>query len=878
MYNSDATGAYGSGYPTQPQATMLPSDEQYPDSDNTYTGGLASQDVSAQHYQVNLPDDDPLTYGDATVLPPRAQYSDRDNTYSGGLASQDSNAQHYQVHLPDDDQLTYGEGRTFQHSTSFADYPPHTLPHPASDQAAASVMASGVQTTIQLPRVHFPDDGPDGMAHTNGAGWHDEPLTPVTTVYGQPPTLARQQTFGPVTGVHHVSAAEAFPAAAGVADRTAGQTMSRDTGGSVPTPAFTPLNLAGPGKRKLPWAGQFFQNTNWIMTSVVLAWIVVTIGYIIVRASVSLKNLHGADIVYGIYVLVIEALGATTLFLYGTHLMVRHRKFDPPFVRKPFSVRVVVPTYKEDIETLEETVECAIKAAQEAMKKGQANAVHIYLCDDAPKDHKEVHKGESFLASDLRQKLTEQLYKIHGIPVIRVGRDKGKNESNPKSANLNSCLKKIYGENATPPEMEVVAVFDADQAAHSNFFTATLPWMDAGDDVAVVQSPQVFRGVHWTDDVFNHENVGFWHYLQPAYNIIGFISCAGTNFVIRSSAFAEAGYFPTHTLTEDYALGMEMRRKGWRGMFVEEELVRGTAPDKVRAAFGQRSRWCKGPYQMLFSRKSPLFAPGLSLWYRILYMSPCYIYVVSALATPTFTLIPVIYIWGEKFPAGNLTPTVLGWLIAYTVMSSLIKFYVRPGRNVIHDLRAHWNAEVSTKNFWWMYAKAAVRGTMAACGCSNLGWTPGAGGAKKSGFRIKLRQASQDLLFIFLFALLLTVTIVYGFLMVAAGAQFVGPLGLSILWTMYHALAPWLLLYYSILPFQHEIPTHKCWFMTGRVLFNSLCNVAFVLSFGLLIASVVFAFLAGEQSFLTQAARQKSSIPPSNKVYWLNVPTVFKNL
>ena len=52
-----------------------------------------------------------------------------------------------------------------------------------------------------------------------------------------------------------MSAAEAFPAAAGVADRTAGQTMSRDTGGSVPTPAFTPLNLAGPGKRKLPWAG-----------------------------------------------------------------------------------------------------------------------------------------------------------------------------------------------------------------------------------------------------------------------------------------------------------------------------------------------------------------------------------------------------------------------------------------------------------------------------------------------------------------------------------------------------------------------------------------------------------------------------------------------
>jgi len=37
------------------------------------------------------------------------------------------------------------------------------------------------------------------------------------------------------------------------------------------------------------------------------------------------------------------------------------------------------------------------------------------------------------------------------------------------------------------------------------------------------------------------------------------------------------GYFPDHTLTEDYALGMEMRRTGWREVYVEDELVRGSA-------------------------------------------------------------------------------------------------------------------------------------------------------------------------------------------------------------------------------------------------------------------------------------------------------------
>lgn len=82
---------------------------------------------------------------------------------------------------------------------------PHTLitvcplqPHPASDQAAASVVASGAQTTIQLPRVQFPDDDTDGALHTYVDSWNDEPMTPVTTVYGEAPGLVRQQTFGRV--------------------------------------------------------------------------------------------------------------------------------------------------------------------------------------------------------------------------------------------------------------------------------------------------------------------------------------------------------------------------------------------------------------------------------------------------------------------------------------------------------------------------------------------------------------------------------------------------------------------------------------------------------------------------------------------------------
>ncbi len=73
-------------------------------------------------------------------------------------------------------------------------------PHPASEAAAATVVASGAQTTIKLPRAIVDDDLTDG-ADTYVDSWQDEPLSPVTTVYGAapPPPLARQQTFGRVS-------------------------------------------------------------------------------------------------------------------------------------------------------------------------------------------------------------------------------------------------------------------------------------------------------------------------------------------------------------------------------------------------------------------------------------------------------------------------------------------------------------------------------------------------------------------------------------------------------------------------------------------------------------------------------------------------------
>jgi cellulose synthase/poly-beta-1,6-N-acetylglucosamine synthase-like glycosyltransferase len=68
---------------------------------------------------------------------------------------------------------------------------------------------------------------------------------------------------------------------------------------------------------------------------------------------------------------------------------------------------------------------------------------------------------------------------------------------------------------------------------------------------------------------------------------------AGTNFLTRSVAFEQAGWSPEYTLTEDYALGMELRKRKWKCRYVEEYLAVGEAPEQVRNCFQQRSRWAK---------------------------------------------------------------------------------------------------------------------------------------------------------------------------------------------------------------------------------------------------------------------------------------------
>ena len=201
--------------------------------------------------------------------------------------------------------------------------------------------------------------------------------------------------------------------------------------------------------------------------------------YLYVRIAHTLDL--GGYVWYGVMVLMVEIMGASTTCLYGLNIVFRpvHEpaRADPDapglvLVDHPYHVRVLVPVYKEDLDIVVKTINGA-RAAKLPAGCGRT----VYLCDDGKDPAK------------------RRWCEAAGDDVVYVsGRTRKPGEMNGKSANLNNCMAHVYPGGCDIPPSELVCIFDADQVANPDFFLKTVPLFDAGDDVGMVLSPQVRRG------------------------------------------------------------------------------------------------------------------------------------------------------------------------------------------------------------------------------------------------------------------------------------------------------------------------------------------------------------------------------------------------
>eukprot|EP00879_Flechtneria_rotunda_P011197 GHRR01011695.1.p1 GENE.GHRR01011695.1~~GHRR01011695.1.p1 ORF type:complete len:695 (+),score=198.24 GHRR01011695.1:342-2426(+) len=441
---------------------------------------------------------------------------------------------------------------------------------------------------------------------------------------------------------------------------------------------------------------------SWFAIMVLLGYLSAMVYYLYVRIAFTLDM---KDKWYSISVLVVECIGMTAVVPYAFINAVHTNPTGSPGLPaddsmtepdKKFTVRVLVPCYKESLGVVSGTLRAALEAE---LPPGVTRAV--YLCDDGKDpdkknwlDHNygDGHKGE-----------------VHYI----TGRSRAKEEINGKSANLNNVLKNhIYKDHLQNPSQipleEIIIVFDADMQAKPNFFLKLLEVM-VDDKIALCLSPQSFNNVNPSTDIYNNTNEQFWQYILPGLDAMGYIACTGTNFCLRARALGSVGWFPEFCITEDYALSIELKAAGYKGKYLAEYLAVGEAPtDELRNVLRQRSRWTKGHMQIFFSGRNPLLRWKLPFVHKLLYSNGTWSYFCTIITTWTFLLVPFISLMFEIQPVKFGREFALAALL-YLFANFLVMNYF----HVAEHMRGIWMANVSNYLLTFTYAKAIVNTLLA---------------------------------------------------------------------------------------------------------------------------------------------------------------------
>ena len=268
-----------------------------------------------------------------------------------------------------------------------------------------------------------------------------------------------------------------------------------------------------------------------------------------------------------------------------------------------------------------------------------------------------------------------------GLGAMYACRVKGKHA---KAGNVNNGMQCALHTGRRP---EFVLLLDADFIPHRKILKRTLGLFE-DTDVGIVQTPQHF---------FNHDPVQsnllcsavwpdeqrfFFNVLLPSKDAWGAAFCCGTSAIFRVDAFMACGGMATETVTEDMLTTFKMEEYGYRTIFLNERLSLGLAPESLMEFISQRSRWCLGAIQQIFTRWS-FAGPGrMSLINRVAFFDTVLYWVSSAAFKLMLLSCPMVY-WftGTSVIRASLPDLVL-WM-APPLMANLLFMYFLTGNRVL---------------------------------------------------------------------------------------------------------------------------------------------------------------------------------------------------
>jgi cellulose synthase (UDP-forming) len=311
-----------------------------------------------------------------------------------------------------------------------------------------------------------------------------------------------------------------------------------------------------------------------------------------------------------------------------------------PLMQTP--VDVFIATYNEDRTILERTIVGA--------KAIHHSDLRVWVLDDGAREW----------VKDLARELgVEYTFRVEG--------------KHAKAGNVNHGLRCALETGRKP---EFLLLLDADFVPSRTILRRTLGLFD-DPHVGIVQTPQHFfnfdpvqSGLACTA-LWPDEQRFFFESYMPCKDAWGAAFCCGTSAVLRIAALEASGGMAIETVTEDMLTTFKLEEFGYRTIYLNERLSMGLAPESLNEYVSQRSRWCLGGIQQLYTRWS-FMGKGKHSWINRLAYFDSVLYWISISAFKLALLTAPIIFWFTGVAVVRATGAELLYYLAPMVAADLL--------------------------------------------------------------------------------------------------------------------------------------------------------------------------------------------------------------
>jgi cellulose synthase (UDP-forming) len=276
-----------------------------------------------------------------------------------------------------------------------------------------------------------------------------------------------------------------------------------------------------------------------------------------------------------------------------------------------------------------------------------------------------------------------------------------KNGDHAKAGNVNNGLKKALETGRQP---EFVLLLDADFIPYRTILQRVLGLFD-DPAVGIVQTPQHFFNTDpvqanlFCTAVWPDEQRFFFNVLMPCKDAWGAAFCCGTSAILRVDALLAAGGMATETVTEDMLTSFKCNEFGYRTIYLNERLSLGLAPESIVDFMSQRSRWCLGAIQQLFTPWSFAGRASMSLINRIAFFDTVLFWMSGAAFKVMLISAPALYWFTGTATIHATLPDLIRWMAPMIVANLIFMRYYAGNRilPIITDVTQLLTAFVITR-------------------------------------------------------------------------------------------------------------------------------------------------------------------------------------